>query len=119
MARILITEDEILIALDLEQMLKNYGHEVVGIACDATQAHDIVNNCDPDLIFMDINLRGHVDGISLAEAIRKISNVPIIFCSAYSNRSCVDKALSISTTKYITKPYSQDLIGGILRTVFL
>jgi len=117
MAKILITEDEIMIAMDLKLMLTERGHNVIGIAGEATEAFNLVLECKPDLIFMDINLRGKIDGIAIAQNIRKSSDVPIVFCSAYSSRKSIDEALSIATTRFITKPFSDNAIGYVLDKV--
>lgn len=110
-ARILIVEDETLIALSLSKDLKKFGYEVSGKATSFDDALKSVKQNEPDLILMDINLgKDKKDGIDTAVAIKKIKDIPIIFVTAYSDK---DTLLKIKVNKvnpiaYLTKPYKKD-----------
>ena len=117
MARIFITEDESIIALDLSLMLQGHGHEIVGMTNNGEKAIEMILKLPPDLVFLDINLQGDIDGIAVAKTIRKIYQSPIIFCSAYSSKVIVEKALKIETSSYMFKPFTAELIKGKLQEV--
>ena len=117
MAKILITEDELIIALDLKQMLSSQGHEVIGIATDAEEAIEKTYKYTPDLIFMDININGKIDGVELAKIIRADFDIPIIFCSAYCNKKKINTALNLDSTSYIIKPFTKNTIESVLKKV--
>src|SRR3954452_7016669 len=83
--RILIVEDEILIAMDLQDRLENLGYEVPGRADTAEMALSLATTCAPDLILMDIRLRGGSDGIEAASAVREKLDIPVIFLTSHSD----------------------------------
>ncbi|MCA1758650.1 MAG: response regulator, partial [Bacteroidales bacterium] len=77
--KILIVEDEILVATDIQESLESLGYTVQGIADTGLKAIEAVENKLPDLILMDINLKGEMTGIEAAKIISKESDVPIIY----------------------------------------
>lgn len=82
--RILIVEDEAIIAWQLAEMVEQLGYEVSGTVASEEEAVQAAVDTRPDLILMDVRLRGGGDGISAAETIRRHSHVPIVFCTAYA-----------------------------------
>jgi len=106
-ARILITEDEYIVAFDLKLRLKKLGFEVAGIAASGDDA--ILQNQDskPDLILMDIQLHGEMDGIETARHIRAESDVPIIFLTANTDQASMERASSTNAFSYLMKPYNE------------
>lgn len=117
MAKIVIVEDEIIIAMDLENILENKGHRVIGMAANAQAAIRMVSELQPDLVFMDIHLQGDIDGIEIATQIRHYSQVPIIFCSSYGSKRVIGEALEVNGSSYIIKPFNTEIIGGVLAEV--
>jgi CheY-like chemotaxis protein len=83
--KILIVEDEILIAEDLRLILQRMGHEVVGIASSGAEAIRKANKLHPDLVLMDVRLQGAMDGIETARQIRSTADIPIIYVTAYAS----------------------------------
>ena len=83
--RVFIVEDEVLVARDVQSRLEKLGYQVIGSAARGEDAVTQVLNDLPDLILMDINLKGEMDGIEAANRIRAEVDLPIIFCTAYSN----------------------------------
>lgn len=104
-AAILLVEDEAIVALDLREQLSDMGYRVVGVAGTADEAVRLAQVEKPDLILMDIVLRGAGDGISAAEQVRRQFNTPIIFLTAYSDLATVQRAARVAPYGYLTKPF--------------
>ncbi|MFN8357784.1 MAG: response regulator transcription factor [Spirosomataceae bacterium] len=106
--RILIVEDEPLIATDIEQCLDNLDFRVSGIAYDPTDAlHELANN-QPDVVLLDINLSSdQMDGIDLAQVVKEKYQIPVIFLTSYSDRPTLDKAKRTAPAGYILKPFDE------------
>ncbi len=106
-ARILITEDEYIVAFDLSLRLKRLGYEIVGIAACSDDALLQTQDNQPDLILMDIQLSGKVDGIDTAGLIRRDTDVPIIFLTANSDPATIQRAFSTQACSYLLKPFNE------------
>jgi diguanylate cyclase (GGDEF)-like protein/PAS domain S-box-containing protein len=112
--RLLIVEDEAVIALDLAQRLKDLGYEVVGIAASGARALELATAQRPDLVMMDIVIKGPIDGIETARRIRAEIDVPVIFLTAYSDRDTLERVKQVSPFGYLLKPFrADDLRSGI------
>ncbi len=83
--KILIVEDEILIAEDLRLVLQRLGYQVVGIASSGIEAIQKAGKLYPDLVLMDVRLQGSLDGVETARQIRKAVDIPIIYVTAYAS----------------------------------
>jgi CheY-like chemotaxis protein len=82
--RILIVEDEVIIAWELSELLRQLGHEPLGIALDAAEAVEMAARLAPDLVLMDVRLRRGDDGVTAAEAIQARRPVRVVFATAYA-----------------------------------
>ena len=102
---IFIVEDEVIVARDIQSRLQKMGYEVTGTAARGEDAVERVLDQQPDLVLMDINLRGEMDGIDAAVNIRAEYDVPIIFCSAYSNKETLARAKITGPYGYVLKPF--------------
>ncbi|RXE55502.1 hypothetical protein ABH15_12370 [Methanoculleus taiwanensis] len=112
--RIVITEDDAIIALDIERQVAAMGHTVVGVAATAEEALRIVEERQPDLVLLDIRLKGAVDGIAVAEEIQRRFSTPIIFITAYSDKSVIERAEAVQPQGYLVKPIrKEDLAEAI------
>jgi len=116
--RILIVEDEALIALDLERRLLRMGYEVVGIGDNRDEAVALFVEHQPEIILMDISIRGPVDGIETARAITQLGDVPIIFLTAYADDDTVRRAAEISPYGYLLKPFDERTLSATLSVAF-
>ncbi|MBC3807437.1 EAL domain-containing protein [Undibacterium seohonense] len=105
--RILIVEDEPVVALDLRQTLEEMGHEVVAISHSFETAMESVIRDNPSLIMMDINLKGDIDGIDACDAIYQGWQLPVIFLTAYVDEKTVNRAAACGPFGYIIKPYQK------------
>jgi PAS domain S-box-containing protein len=106
-ARILVVEDGIIMARDIERRLTTMGYRVAGTAGTGEEAIRKAKDLHPDLILMDVNLRGAIDGIAAAEQIRKSADVPIIYVTAYSDDATLRRARSTEPFGYVLKPFEE------------
>jgi CheY-like chemotaxis protein len=104
---ILVVEDEALVAEDLKEIIISLGYTVAGTADNSATAIALVREKSPDLITMDINLSGPVDGISTMEQIRKESDVPVIYVTAFTTDPIIERAKKTKPSGYIIKPFSE------------
>ncbi|MHC1744176.1 MAG: PAS domain S-box protein [Syntrophobacteraceae bacterium] len=102
--RILIVEDEAIVAMDLEGRLARMGYETVGRASSGEDATALALAQRPDLVLMDIRLRGEMDGIAAADEIRQSIRAPVIFLTAYSEDATLNRAKLVEPFGYIFKP---------------
>lgn len=113
MAKILITEDERIIAEDLKLTLQSFGHEVTAICASGEEAITKTRELLPDLILMDIQLKGKLSGIEAAH-ILKSSKIPVIFCTAYSDHKTIMRVASVDNSGYLIKPIMENELKCIL-----
>ncbi|MEW6469238.1 MAG: response regulator [Bacteroidota bacterium] len=104
---ILITEDESIVAKDIQHSLKKLGYNVIGICSTGEDAIATVEEKRPDLILMDIMLKGEMSGIDAADQIRARFNIPVIFLTAYADESTLSKAKVTEPYGYIIKPFKE------------
>ncbi len=102
--KILVVEDEVIVAMEMKQQLENLGYKVVGVANTGQAAIDISLEKNPDVILMDIMLKGKMDGIEAAEKIRKFQDNHIIYTTAYSDAELLERAKLTQPNGYILKP---------------
>jgi len=105
--RILIVEDEKIIALDLQRRLEKYGFEVVELASTAEDAVLAAAASKPDIILMDIMLGGERDGVDAAIEIKEHLNIPIVFLTAYADEKTVERAKKAEPVGYVLKPFKE------------
>ena len=103
--RILVAEDEAIIAMQIEELLEAEGYESVGVAGSAQQAVDMARSLKPDLVLMDLGLPD-MDGLDLVVELRGWSQVPIIVVSARDQEEDKVRALDGGVDDYLTKPFS-------------
>jgi len=106
-ARILIVEDENLVALDIERGLKRQGYSVVGTANNGLDAIEKVEEFYPDIILMDIQIKGDIDGIETSERIYQKFNIPIVFLTAHADEATLQRAKLTGPFGYVLKPFEE------------
>ena len=104
---ILIVEDESIVAKDIQNCLKKLGYSVIAICSNGEDAVKAAEEKGPDIILMDIMLKGEMSGIDTANHIREKYNKPIIFLTAYADESTLNKAKVSEPYGYIIKPYKE------------
>jgi two-component system, response regulator PdtaR len=106
-SKILIVEDEFIAAADLKERLENLGYNIMGIANTGEDAIKKTGETHPDIILMDIMLKGKMDGIEAAQQIRDLYNIPFIYLTAYFDNATLKRAKKTEPYGYITKPYDE------------
>lgn len=106
--RVMVVEDESIVALEIEDRLERLGYTVCAVTPSGEKAIEIARETEPDLILMDIYLAGKIDGIEAAEAIEREKDIPIIFLTAYSDPSTVERAKRIGPFAYLVKPFDEN-----------
>lgn len=112
--KVLIVEDERLIAADMESYLERIGYEVVGCVAAGEKAVDIVDSARPDIVLMDIILKGDMDGIQAAQRIREEYDIPVVFVVAHADEKTVQRAKRTEPYGYILKPYKEEELRVVL-----
>lgn len=103
-AKILVVEDEVITGEHIKLALKNQGYQVVGLVISGEEAISKVEDTDVDLVLMDINLKGKIDGVEAAEEIKDRHSIPVIFLTAYSDEKTLKRAK-------ITEPSVRESFG--------
>ena len=103
--RVVICEDEILIAEHLKTIVKSFGYEVVGIAHNKKDMLGLIKRTDPQIALVDIRMEGRYDGIEIGEDVLLNYNFPLIYITAHSDNEIIQKALKTKPAGYIIKPF--------------
>ncbi|MBF0519032.1 MAG: response regulator [Nitrospirae bacterium] len=106
-SRILVVEDESIVAMNICERLKELGYEVADVVSTGADAIKRAGELDPDLVLMDIVLKGNMDGVETAEKIRNTYDIPVIFLTAYSDNDTLRRAKITEPYGYILKPFEQ------------
>ncbi len=107
-SKVLIVEDESIVAKDLEMIIKNAGYKVCGTASTGKNAVELAKKKEPNVVLMDIMLKGEMSGIEAAEIIKKDQDVPVIYITANTDASTLEKAKITQPHGFVTKPF-QDI----------
>lgn len=112
--KILIVEDEAVIAMELEDRLDQMGYSVIGMASNGEVAIRKIASKKPDLILMDINLRGPLDGIEVTREVNARFDVPVIYVTAYSDDATLRKARETAPSGFLFKPFRDNELRAAL-----
>ncbi len=104
-AKILIVEDDWIVAEDIKNSLKKLGFIVSGIVAYGEDALEKVKECRPDLVLMDIMLKGEMNGIEAADQIQTQLNIPVVYLTAYTDDNVLDRAKETEPFGYVVKPF--------------
>ena len=113
-----IVEDEMVIALTIENTLDELGYEYCGIASSYGEALELLETDKPDLVLLDINLSGKKDGIDVAEKINLLYQIPFIFLTANSDMATIDRAKKVKPHAYIVKPFTKEELYAAIEIAF-
>ncbi|MGB8309265.1 MAG: response regulator [Methanoregula sp.] len=117
--RILVVEDQAIIAMTLEETLQRMGYVVVGSVCTADDAIRMAGESRPELILMDIRIQGEKDGIAAAEEINRLYKIPIVYLTAHSDNETLERARKTLPYGYLIKPFRErDLHSTIQIALF-
>jgi len=104
--RVLVVENEEIVALDLEMCLQTMGYSVA-VATTGEEAMATASRVKPDIVLMDILLGGSIDGVEVAEWIRDHLDIPLIFLTAYADPKTVERAAAVNPSGYLVKPFNE------------
>jgi two-component system, LytTR family, response regulator LytT len=112
--KILVVEDELLIAEDIKIHLENLGYSVIGIASSYDEASKLAAEAQPDIALVDILIEGDKDGIETAGYLKSNFQIPIIFLTSHADKNTVERAKKVNPDGYLVKPFnSSDLFTSI------
>jgi CheY-like chemotaxis protein len=114
-ARIMVVEDEELVALAIKTYLEGAGYDVPLVTPSGEEAVERLASAAPDLVLMDIRLRGKMNGIEAAGAIRDSSRVPVVYLTAYSDTNTLEMARATDPFGYVVKPYDERALGATIK----
>lgn len=112
--KVLIVEDDVLVARDLEASLRHLGYEIAAVVYEGGQVLAMIAETAPDLILMDIELSGGQDGIEIAQQIRDRFQIPVVFLTAYSNSTILERVKTTNPFGYVLKPYEIRVLQIVL-----
>lgn len=115
-AKILVVEDESIVALDLQHRLTGMGYSVPAVAASGQDALKKAAEIHPDLVLMDIRLKGDMDGIEVAEQIRQLFDAPPVYLTAYADEDTLQRAKITEPFGYIVKPFDERTLRSTLET---
>lgn len=116
--RVLVVEDESIVANDVRTILEEKGYTVVGMASTGEQALRLFHEKTPDLILLDIVLQGEMDGVDLAHKIKESRHVPIIYLTAFSDESTLERMKQTIPYAYLQKPFHPNELYCTIETVW-
>ena len=105
--KVLIVEDERIVALDLQYQLRRLGYAVSDVASSGEEALRMAEEVQPDVVLMDIRLKGALDGVETAEELRDHSDVPVVFLTAYADDRTLERAKATEPFGYLLKPFEE------------
>lgn len=115
-ARVLVVEDEAIVAMDISVRLRGLGYEVVGPASTGVEALELAEQTRPDLVLMDIMLRGGMDGVEAARRILETTGAPVVYLTAYADDSTLRRAKVAEPLGYLLKPFEERELRTTIET---
>lgn len=112
--KILIVEDEMITALDLDNELRSLGYEIAGLAKSGEEALRLTQESNPDLVLMDLQLFGHMDGVETAKRIQELKGVPIVYLTANAQVFVQNPAEMQRPRMCLAKPFSPPDLAAII-----
>ena len=114
-AKILVVEDEGIVSIDIRNMLKNLGYTIAGVAFLGEEAVQKAESTQPDLVLMDIGLKGEIDGIEAAKTIRDRFHIPVVFLTGFADENTLTKAKEADPSGFITKPIKEEELTATIK----
>lgn len=116
--RIMLVEDEKVVAADIQECVKGLGYEVVGAAASGVEALRLAVATEPDLILMDIKLKGNMDGIDVAGALYDQLKIPVVYLTAHADVEILERAKKTAPSGYVLKPFDDRSLRTAIEMAF-
>jgi len=113
-AKILVVEDENVVALEIKKRLTRLGYVVPSVAASGKEAINKARGFLPDLVLMDIRLKGEMDGIEAAQEIRTDLGIPVIYLTAHSDDETLKRAKQTEPYGYVLKPFEEEDLRAVI-----
>ena len=114
--KIMVVEDDIIISEDIQRSVDSLGYEVVGAFTTGEEALNSIAQNQPDIVLMDIVLRGQLNGIDTAKILFEKHNIPVVFLTAYSDPITLERANAAHHYGYICKPFNRTELKEIIHS---
>jgi len=115
--KILVVEDEAIIARDIQNILSQFGYQVIGLVSSGEESIRKARDEHPDLVLMDIKLKGQMDGIEAAHAIYDNFRIPVIYLSAFGEEKILDDAQPNNGFMRILKPFEEGDLQCVIQKI--
>jgi two-component system, cell cycle sensor histidine kinase and response regulator CckA len=116
--RILLVEDEKVVAADIEECIKGLGYEVAGSAASGAEALRLARQVEPDLVLLDIKLKGDMDGIEVAGALHESLKIPVVYLTAFADAEILERARKTAPSGYVLKPFDDRSLRAAIEIAF-
>lgn len=113
--KVMVVEDESIVAMELSSYIQDLGYEVVGRASNADDAYTMAMEMSPQVILMDVNLKGEEDGISVSNRIQLEKEIDIIYITAFTDDESLERAIETTPAAYLTKPFNRKELAAALK----
>lgn len=114
---IAVVEDEGIVAMDIKKSLIMLGYEISFVADSGELVLDKLKTLKPDLILMDVVLKGELDGIETAKIVYEQYNIPVIFLTAFEDESTLKRAMQLNNYGFLTKPFEDDKLTEVISSL--
>lgn len=114
---ILVVEDEALVGMELEEGLTHLGYHVPQVVNKGDEVAAALHRWNPDLILMDIRIGGAIDGIEAAAAVRRVSDVPLVFLTAYNDPQTLARANAVRPDGFLIKPFGDRELAAVVSSL--
>jgi len=111
---IMVVEDEGVVSIDIQNMLRNAGYDIAAVAFRGEDAVKKAGETSPDLVLMDIGLKGELDGIEAARRIRDNLDIPVVFLTGFADEVTMARAQEVGPSGFIIKPISEEELKNTL-----
>lgn len=115
--KIAVVEDEGIVAMDISKCLTSLGYEVSFISDSGEKAIDLLNEHPTDMILMDVELKGKINGLETAKRIKESSDIPVVFLTAFEDESTLKRISDLSTAGYLVKPFEDEQLKMTIEKV--
>ena len=114
MAKILIVEDEAILALNAEATLQRLGYDIAGMTDNGSRAVELAFEAEPDIILMDIALKGAMSGVEAARLIREKRDCRVVFMTAHTDTSTLEAAGRVANAGFLSKPFEEHQLKDVI-----